>query len=97
LSRSGKSFESFGRGVINAIEDHGELGGSQFDFGVVRSGKMVTPHFQSLTPKAQSVSTPVENLEPIGLSVGEEEKMSTARIGLERATNITEQAIKAEA
>ena len=65
--RSGRriAFEPSDAGHVDAVEDHGELGGGQFDPGGGGLGEVVPPGFQSLAPQAQAVTAPVQHLDAV--------------------------------
>src|SRR5271156_2673797 len=69
----GKAFEALHPGQIDTVEDHLELARSQLQTGVFRGAfrKVITSGFESLAPQAQTVSTPVENLEPVRRAIAE--------------------------
>jgi hypothetical protein len=87
---------AFGGREVDAIEDHRELGGREFEFRVGGRGKMVATAFESLTPQTQAVTTPVQDFEPIGGAVGEDEQVTAQRIGLEDGLDVAVESIKSE-
>jgi len=93
---SGIATMPFGGGNVDAIENHGELRGGEFDLRITGRGKMVSTAFESLTPQAQSVGAPVENFESIGGSIGEDEQVTAERIGVQGRLHMAEEAIESE-
>ncbi|QJW98646.1 hypothetical protein FTUN_6241 [Frigoriglobus tundricola] len=89
--------ETFGRRVVDAVEDHGELGGGEFEFAVGRGGEVVPPALESLAPQAEPVAGPVQGLEPVGRAIGENEQMPAQGIGLKRGLDVAVQAVEPEA
>jgi hypothetical protein len=84
-------------GHVDAVEDHGELGGRQLDPGGGGFGKMITTGFQSLAPKTQTVAAPVQDFDPVGRSIGENEQMAAQRISVQLGPNQLGQAVKSQA
>lgn len=78
-SRRRVSLEPSNAGQVDAVENHGELRGGQFDPGGGGFGEVVTPDFQSLAPKTQTVVTPVQDLDPVGRAIGENEQVRQTR------------------
>jgi hypothetical protein len=68
-------FEALDPRQVDAVEDHLELAGGQLDPGVLGLGigKVIAPSLQTLAPQAQAVSAPVQDLEPVGGSIAENE------------------------
>ncbi len=85
-----------GGGEVDAIENPGKLRGGEFDLRVAGRGKMVSAAFESLTPQAQSVGTPIQDFESIGGSIREYEQVATERIGVQGRLHVAEQAVESE-
>ena len=57
---------------------------------------MVSPTFESLAPQAQSVTAPVENLDAVCGSVGENEQVSRERVGVEFGADQVGESVETE-
>ena len=68
---------------IDAIEDHLQLAGRQFQRAGVGRRVMVTAALQPLVPDAHAVAVPVKHLNAIGFAIEEDEQVARERIGLE--------------
>jgi hypothetical protein len=91
-----KAFESPDVCEIDAVEDHCELGSRQLDARFGGLWKVVFSFFQSLAPKTQTVATPVENLDAVCGSVGENEQVSRQRIVVEFGADEVGESIESE-
>jgi hypothetical protein len=63
------AFETADALDIDAVEDHLELAGSQFERGGVGVGEVIAAALQAFVPQTQAVAIPVEDLEAVGLAV----------------------------
>src|SRR5277367_1460324 len=93
-----EAFEVTDTRQVDAIKDHLELSGRQFQGGFVRGrfGKVVTPSLQTLTPQAESVAAPVENLESVGVLVSEDEEMTREGISFEAVADQGVQTVESQ-
>jgi len=66
-------FQAPDAGHVDAVQDHGELGGGQLDPGGGGFGEVVAAGFQTLAPQAETVTAPVQHLHADRGSVGENE------------------------
>jgi hypothetical protein len=92
-----EAFEPLDPRQVDAVEDHLELAGTQFQAGAVGGccGEMVASGFQALAPQAQTVSAPVENFDSVGRAVAKDEQVAGQGIGLEPGADQGEQSVKA--
>ena len=95
-SRQGKAFESPNAGEVDAVEDHGELSGGEFDAFGGGLWKVVPPTFESRTPKAKAVAAPVQNLDSVGGSVGEDKEVTAQGIGSQLCANEVGESVESE-
>src|SRR5262249_15133771 len=96
-SRWGISLEPPDAGQVDALKDHGELGGGQLDPGVRDFGKVVPPSFQSRAPQTQSVTAPVQNLDAVRGSIGVHEQVTRSWVGVELGTDHVGEAVESQA
>lgn len=93
----GIALEASNAGHIDAVKDHGELGGGPFDPGGRGFGEMISPGFQSLAPETQTVAAPVQDLDPVGRSIGENKQVAAQRISGKLGPNQLRQAVESQA
>src|SRR5277367_855334 len=95
----GKAFEASDLGQVDAVEDHLELAGSQFQAGVLRGplGEVVASGFKPLTPQAQAVPAPVKDLESVCVAIAEDEQMARKRVGFQAVLHKKKEAVEAQA
>ena len=67
---------------VEAVEDHGELGGGESQTAVGDGRGRMPADFQSLAPRAQSASAPVQHFDAVGGAVGEHEQVAGHRVGV---------------
>jgi hypothetical protein len=77
--------------------DHGELGRGEFELAIGGRGKVVSPALESLAPEAQSVAAPVQDLEAIGRSIGENEQVTAQGVGLKRGLDVAVEPVESQA
>src|SRR5207253_2593658 len=80
-----EAFEAARAGGVDAVEDHLELSGGQFQGGLVREGlgEVVTASLEALRPQAEAVSAPIKDLEAVGILVVEDEQVAGQGVGFE--------------
>src|SRR5262249_23513725 len=94
-----ETFEAADAAEVDAVEDHLELAGGQFDAGGAGRGvgEVITPRFQTLTEQAQAVAAPEQDFEPIGQTIAEDEQGARQRVSVEPKTEEGGGAVEAEA
>jgi hypothetical protein len=79
-----KAFLLFDDDWLDAFKDHGKLGGTDESNGFAVAGKChgnsEATGFESFVPKGVTVVVPVENFEPVGGAIDENEKGAVERI-----------------
>src|SRR3954468_21798874 len=97
MSGRGKAFEASEAGQVDAVEDHEELSRGHLDaVGVeVGLGEVVAAILQTLTPEAEAVAAPIENLDAVGTAVEEDEQVAGQGVGLEAVLDQGEQPVEA--
>src|SRR5262249_40197363 len=79
-SRSGgrKAFEAAQAGQVDAVEDHLELANAQLDAAGIAGGRgeVVATGLQALTPQAQAVPAPVQDLDAVGTAISKNEQVA---------------------
>src|SRR6516164_11649603 len=80
---------------IDAVEDHLQLAGRQFQGAGVGRGEVGAAALQALVPDAHAVAVPVEDLEAVGLAVEEDEQVARERVGVELGPNQPREAVEA--
>src|SRR5262249_7972433 len=81
----GKAFEAADAGEVDAVQAHLHLPGAQLDGSAPRRRfrKVVASGFKALTPQAQAVAAPVEDLETVCGAVAEDEQVAAERVGFQ--------------
>jgi hypothetical protein len=85
----GEAFELSNAGQIDAIENHLELAGREFESQRVRRrlGEVIATGFEPLAPPTQTVPAPVQDLESIRRSIAKDEQVTAEGIGLQPRPN----------
>src|SRR3954471_3922323 len=75
--RGREALEAADAGQVDAVEDHLELAGREFEGGGPGGGlgEVVAAGLEPLAPQAQAVAAPVQDLEPVGGAVAEDEQV----------------------
>jgi hypothetical protein len=95
-SGSGIALETLDTRQVDAVEDHLEGAGAQFDAAGAGGGvgEVVAALLQALAPQAQAVAAPVEDLEPVGGAVAEDEQVARQRVGVQPGGDQGEQTVE---
>src|SRR5262249_53258245 len=84
---------------VDAVQHHLQLAGAQLNGAGVGwgLGEVVAAGFEALAPQAQAVTAPVEDFEPVGGTVPEDEQVAGQGVGVQAVFDQAEQAVEAQA